>query len=565
MEKFKTVICSLSAKYIHATLAPWCIYEGVKKYAPCVTAKVIEGTINEKEEAVIKRITAEKPDAVGFCCYIWNIERVLFIASKAKELLPFCKIILGGPEVSFNEERVLSENPFVDFIISGEGERAFAETVKAISENKLPENNIASYFYEDRLIKGKYNIFEEELSPYNEEYLSALNGRISYMESSRGCPYSCTFCLSGSEKRVRFFSMEKVKREMLLLSKSGSQTVKFVDRTFNANKKRAIEILSFIKESYGKEIPSGVCFHFEIAADILDEEILSVISLMPKGSVQFEVGIQSFNEATLSKINRKTNLQRLSQNVKALVSFQKCHIHTDLIAGLPFEDMASFKESFNKAYELGANMLQLGFLKILHGSQMEKTTDEYVVSFSKKPPYEVTATPWMTRDELSSLHNTEDALERLHNSGRFKRTLDYALSSAKIKPFDLFEGFGNFVKDKNKKRPTLDEYTLWAYEYFSSLDGIDKAILRDTMITDRLATNSSGIIPQCLQVKDERLKRVKYLLSLMCPTGKDVKRTVAIIYTKNTVLFCDYKEKGAVSGEYELKTVDLSEFEGMSK
>ena len=559
MNDFKVVICSLSAKYIHASLAPWCLYEGVKRYAPEAEAIVIEGTINEREEAIIKRITQEEPDAVGFSSYIWNIEKVLFIAEKIKALLPDTKIILGGPEVSFNGERVLTENPFVDFVISGEGEKAFAETVKALSENRYPKDNIASYFYEGNFVKGKYNIFEEELSPYSEEYFSSLKGRISYIESSRGCPYSCTFCLSGSEKNVRFFSIERIKREILLLSKSGSQTVKFVDRTFNANKKRAIEILEFIKDNYGKEIPEGVCFHFEIAADILDEKMLSVISLMPKGSVQFEAGIQSFNERTLSAINRKTDLHKLSENVKTLVSFGSCHIHTDLIAGLPFENMASFKDSFNKAYSLGANMLQLGFLKILHGSQMEKTTDEYVVSFGKKPPYEVTETPWITKEELCSLHFTEDALERLHNSLRFKRTLSYVFGVTKMKPFDLFEAFGVFAGDKNKKAPTLDEYTEWAYEFFSSLEGVDKAVLRDRMITDRIATNSSGIIPACLQVRDEGLRRVKYLLSLMYPTEKDVKRSVAILYTEGAVLFCDYKEKDAVSGEYELKRVGLSE------
>ena len=561
MDNFKTVICCLSAKYIHATLSPWCIYEGIKKYAPKINAKVIEGTINERQEEIIKRIYEERPDVIGFSSYIWNMEKVLYISEKIKELLPFSKIILGGPEVSFNEKEILSENPFVDFIVSGEGEKAFAKLAEALSENKLPEENIASYFYEGRFVQGKYNVFEEELSPYSKEYFSSLCGRISYIESSRGCPYSCTFCLSGSDKNVRFFSMDKVKKEILLLSKSGSQTVKFVDRTFNCNKKRAIEILSFIRENYKKEIPDGICFHFEIAADILDEEILSEISHMPKGSVQFEVGIQSFNELTLSKINRKTNLQRLSENVKALVSYKNCHIHTDLIAGLPFEDMASFKESFNKAYSLGANMLQLGFLKILHGSQMEKTTDEYVVSYSKKPPYEVTSTPWITEDELISLHKTEDALERLHNSGRFRRTLSYVLGVTGIKPFELFEGFGNFAESKNKKRPTLEEYTLWAYEYFSSLSLVDKAVLRDKMTEDRISTNSSGIIPLCLQVKDERLKRVKYLLSLMYPTEKDVKRTVAINYTENTVMLCDYKNKDRVSGEYELKKLPFSELE----
>lgn len=557
MKNYKTVICSISAKYIHATLAPWCLYEGFKRYAEDIDVKVLEGTINEKEENILKRLLEQKPCAVGFCCYIWNIERVLSLCRSLKERLPLVKIILGGPEVSFNEKDILLKNKCVDFILSGEGEMALPLLVSSLSKNEEIKEGLASYIKDGKFIKGEYQIFSQELSPYCQEYLDALDGRISYMESSRGCPFSCSFCLSGSEKKVRFFSMDKVKKEMLLLANSGSQTVKFVDRTFNCNKNRALEILSFIKEKYGNEIPDGVCFHFEIAADILDGEMLFAISQMPKGSVQFEVGIQSFNEETLLKINRKTNLKKLCENVKALVSFGNCHIHTDLIAGLPYESYASFRESFNKAFLLSANMLQLGFLKILHGSKMEKTTDKYVLSYSKLPPYEVKETPWITEEELKSLHLVEDALERLHNSARFKRTLSYALSCIAITPFDLFYNFGKYTADKNVKRPPLDLYTQWVFEYFASFKEIDKAVLRDKMITDRILTNSSGVIPKCLRIEDERLARVKYLISSSYPISKGVKRSVAILYTEKAVLLCDYTESDRVSGEYPHKKLDF--------
>lgn len=557
METYKTAICSLNAKYIHASLAPWCLYEGVKKYTQNVRAKVIEGTVNEKEESVLKKLLAEDFDAVGFCCYIWNIERVISLSRKLKKANKKVKIIFGGPEVSFNAKEVLQNNEQVDFVVSGEGEEAFAKLLQSLFQNEDIEDGIASYRRDGKIVCGKYNIFTGEVSPYSKEYLSALNGRISYIEASRGCPFSCSFCLSGSEKNVRFFPLDKVKKEMLILANSGSQTVKFVDRTFNCNKKRAVEILNFIKENYGKDIPPYVCFHFEIAADLLDSEMLFAISQMPKGSVQFEVGIQSFNEKTLEKINRKTNLDKLCKNVRTLVSYGNCHIHTDLIAGLPYENFASFKESFNKAYALEANMLQLGFLKILHGSSMEKTTDKYVVSYSNKPPYEVKETPWLSEKEMEYLSFTEDALERLYNSARFKRTLKYIFETVDIAPFDLFFTFGEYVAKKNVKMPALDLYTSWVYEYFSSLGKIDSAVLRDKMITDRILTNSSGIIPHCLRIEDKRLSKVKYRLSKQHPETKGVKRSVAILYTENSVLFCDYENCDKISLEYPYGKVDL--------
>lgn len=551
--KTKLLICCINSKYIHSSLAPWCLLAGVKQHCESrIEAKVCEGTINEDVHTVAKRLIAEKPDYVSFCCYIWNITFVKKLALLVKEALPQTTIIFGGPEVSFNPKQVLEENGFVSFVLSGEGEEALPKLVNSLCSGKEIENGLASYIKNGEAFTGAYQTAKGEYSPYCEEYFASLGGRIAYIESSRGCPYSCAFCLSGTDKSVQFFSLQRVKKEMLALANSGTKTVKFIDRTFNCNKRHAKEILLFIKENHGKEIPSSVCFHFEIAADILDDEMLEMIRQMPSGSVQFEAGIQSFNPKTLEKINRKTNLERLCRNIKKLVSFRNCHIHIDLIAGLPFEDLASFKESFNKAFDLGADMLQLGFLKILHGSCMETDKANFPCRYKSEPPYEVLSTDWLSEADIAFLHIFEDAFERLCNSGRFRRTTEYILSHSDKTPFDVFADFALFAAEKENKRPPLDLYTQWVFEFFGEYERVDKAVLRDKMIEDRIATNSSGIIPKCLQVKDPMLKKVRYNLSKAYPEKKGVLRSVAILYSEQTAIFCDYVQKDRVSGEYEL-------------
>lgn len=559
---FKAVICCVNSKYIHSSLAPWYLLAGTKKYASqSIDACVVEGTINEKEEKIVERIAEKNPDAVSFCCYIWNIKTVKSVAKRLKELLPELKIIFGGPEVSYNSRQVLFENGFVDFVLCGEGEKALCELLLCLKEKKSPPDGLSSFVFGGRFRQGRFHTAPDELSPFCKQYLESLGGRIAYIESSRGCPYHCAFCLSGTEQKVRFFDIERVKSEMLLLSQSGAKTIKFVDRTFNCNKKRAKEILLFIKENYGGKIPDGVCFHFEIAADILDEELLELIGQMPLGSVQFEAGIQSFNPKTLESINRKTDMKRLWKNLQTLISFHNCHTHIDLIAGLPFENLESFKESFNKAFSLHADMLQLGFLKILYGSCMQTQREKYPCDYHHEPPYEVVSTPFLSKSELEFLHGVEDTFERLYNSGRFHRSVDYIVSQSKKTPFDVFASFAESLGNENKSMP-LDSYTSKAFEFFSSFESIDKMRLRDLMITDRIATNSSGIIPDCLKIKDEKLKRAKHELSLLYPMKKGVMRSVAILYSEKAVIFCDYENKNRVTGEYELRRADLTEVLG---
>ena len=563
MKKLKAVFCSINSKYIHSSLSVWYLFASSKKLCnENIELSVVEGTINEKESAVVDRLLAEKPDLIAFSSYIWNIKTVLSIAEKIKTANPMIKILLGGPEVSFNQREVITENPFVDFISSGEGEKSVPFLINAISANTDTDIKGISQRKGENITINECEVLSADdiPSPYCEEYFASLKNRIAYIESSRGCPFNCAFCLSGKEGKVRFFDLSKVKENMLSLVNNGAKTVKFVDRTFNCNKDHAKGILLFIKENYGKAIPSDVCFHFEIAADIMAEELFQIVAELPKGSVQFEVGIQSFNENTLRKINRKTNLQKVRENVKRLLSFGNCHIHIDLIAGLPEEDFESFRSSFNTAYSLKANMLQLGFLKILHGSPMEEDRELYPCEYSSEPPYEVTSTPWLSENDLKILHKCENELERLYNSGRFRRTLDYVLSIADVEPFDLFLRMGDFLFEKDEKGSIpLDKYTNLAFEFFSSLDGVDKAVLRDRMLLDRITTNNSDVIPESLKVKDEMLGRIKKHFMKVYPPEKGEKRTVAILYTENKAVLVKYKNKNSVSGEYPFTEHNIDE------
>ena len=399
------IIGCLNSKYIHASLSPWCLLVGVREFGKSdVNATVVESTINADLDELSESVNAA--DVYAFSCYIWNIEQTLYVCRKLKEKHD-CKIVLGGPEVAYRASDILEKYDFADFVLSGEGEFNFPKLIDAL-------HSASSFYTVDGLTfreNGKIVSIPEMVytdtppSPYCREFFDNLNSRICYIETSRGCPYRCAFCLSGRCGNLRYFDMDMVKENIILLSNSGTKTVKFVDRTFNANYKRANEIFQFIKDNYGTKIPVGVCFHFEIAGDILHEETLKILSEMPHRSVQLEIGMQSFNEQTLRLINRKTDIKKLIKNIKTLLSFNNMHIHIDLIAGLTGENFESFKNSFNTGYNLHAHMLQMGFLKLLYGSDMRENSDKYPCEYSDKPPYEVTSTPWLTAAEILKLKN----------------------------------------------------------------------------------------------------------------------------------------------------------------
>ena len=553
----KIAVCQINSKYVHSSLAAWCLKAGCEEYAkiPC---RVVEGTINEKPQAVVGRIVELNPDLLGFCCYIWNIDYVKAVAKEVKALLPECKIVFGGPEVSYNAEEVLEKCSFVDFLISGEGELPFARLAESFWGEIPKDLGICYRTSNETVISEPYISCAEPRAPYCKEYFDTLGGRMVYFETSRGCPYSCAFCLSGRCGGVRYFDIERVKKEILLLANSGAQTIKFVDRTFNANKKRANEIVRFICEEFGKSIPEGVCFHFEIAGDIADEEFISLLTSAPKGLFQLEIGMQSFNEETLAAINRKTNCLQLREKIKALTSAKNMHIHIDLIAGLPLEGLASFKESFNTAYSLDADMLQLGFLKLLHGADMREKTEAYPCEFSKAPPYEVLSTPWLSAEDISLLKAVEDLLDRTYNSGRFRLTLEYAVGLFDS-PFDFFSQVSKRLELAEK--PSLDEFTEALYTALCGFEQIDREALRDALVCDRICATADGRLPEFLKVADPFLKTAKHFLEKNPTTKKDVgvRRSVALLYGEKSVVWCDHTEADKISGRFGFNQIPFDD------
>lgn len=543
----KVVICSINSKFIHSSLAPWCLAGGLERYAKEIDYKVIEGTINEKTEDIISRIVSEKCDLIGFCTYIWNKKIVISLCEKIKQITD-AKIVLGGPEVSYNPEEILM-NSNIDYVLCGEGEESFPQLCLGNAKKDIKG---LCYREGDSFIINEPCVLEKEPpSPYVDKYFEQLNGRIAYIETSRGCPFHCAFCLSGRCGGVRFFDLEESKNKIIKLANSGTKTVKFIDRTFNADKKRARNLFEFIINNYGMNIPKEVCFHFEIEGELIDEETVNVLKKAPMGLFQFEIGIQSFNEKTLNAINRKTNIEKLIKNTKSLVELGNCHIHIDLIAGLPYEDYESFGQSFNMAYSLGADMLQFGFLKMLHGSDMRENSEEYQCIYNNEPPYEIISTPWLSKEKMEIMHTCEDVFDRMYNSQRFKRTCKYVTDTLK-NPFGIFVDFSQYLKDKNVK--TLDDLTYEIYTYFPKKDGISKKQLRDVLVIDRLTTNRMGTIPEFLKIHSPLTKQLLNELEKNEKTKKckGIKRAISLLSSMNEYIYVDYDHMNPVTKEYRL-------------
>ena len=546
----KAVIVSLASQYVHSTLAPWYLFYSAKELCKGdIEVKVLEGTVNEDVKAIYKKIADEKADLIAFSCYIWNIKTVKELAQRLRKT--GAKILLGGPEASYNAGELLKEN-FVDFIISGEGEKPFAELLNVLN-GAGDLSRVSGLCYKNNgkiILNPPHTTQEVPVCPYGEEFLRALNGRIVYIETSRGCPFSCAFCLSGRLGGVRFFPLDRAKQDILTLASSGSKIIKFVDRTFNANRKRAFEIWQFIIENYGKKIPREVCFHFEIAGDLLRNEDFELLKAAPKGLIQFEIGIQSFSTKTLAAINRKTNTKRLENNVKRLCELGNIHIHIDLIAGLPFEDYSTFRDGFNKAFGLKADMLQLGFLKLLFGADMREKREKYPLTFSPDPPYEVTGTPWLDGEKLTLLKYTENALDRFVGSGRFPRTNALIFEVQKRNPFDTLTELGMFTGDD---RCSLNDYVERVYRFFGS----DKAALRDALISDIATSIKSSSLPKCLAIPDDKLRAFKKSLEENPKTRrkKGVMSNVFWLYGENCGAYVDYDEQ--IDGKYKLHKIFL--------
>ncbi len=553
----KIVLVAVNSQYVHSALAPWCLVAGVEKYCSRpVETVVLEGTVNEPPERIIERIAEQRPSLVGFSCYIWNIEYI-------KSILPEVQstgavIVLGGPEAGFNADRLLSGIKDIDYILSGEGELPFAMLADAIAAGERPVGGIPGLCCRGEngevIVSPPHCPADQPPSPYSERYFSRLAGRMAYLETGRGCPYRCAFCLSSVCGSWRNFDLERAKKELLMLAQSGAATVKLVDRTFNADRSRARELFAFIAEKYGTEIPEGVCFHFELAGDLLDDATLAVLENMPAGAVQVEIGIQSFNEETLAAVDRATNVEKVCRAVSRLIACGRVHTHIDLIAGLPLEDMLSFERSFDRALALQPHMLQMGFLKLLHGAPMREQPGRFPCTYSPDPPYQVVSTPWLSPEELEQLHRVEQALDRVYNSGRFRRTAAYVMEAADLTFFGLYSHISQLFLDSGMAGASLDSFTEALQSNLRSLRGIDPVLLRDAMVCDRLAATPAAPLPPCLRINDRRTRALRAELEQNAATRRPfgVKRAVALLYGEQCAVYCDSTDRDPVSGQYPL-------------
>ncbi|HEX3028675.1 MAG TPA: B12-binding domain-containing radical SAM protein [Clostridia bacterium] len=581
----KTVIVSLNSKYIHSSLAPWYLKAFCNE--ECGIIRIREFTINENPDTVLSSIFLEQADAVAFSCYIWNITYVLKVAEDLKKISPETVIILGGPEVSYDPDVLLAEKHYIDFIISGEGERPFKSLLNFLS-GKRADADLFGITYRSgaSIIKSAMPQLIENLdsipSPYTEEMLDSLNGRIVYFESSRGCPFSCSYCISSTFEGVRYFSIERVRSDLHKLINAGVKQIKFVDRTFNCNKKRAIEIFKFISEDQ-----SEVNFHFEAAADLFDDEMLQVLSSIKPGKIQLEIGIQSTNESVHKAVARKTNIQKVLDSISALVAFRNMHIHVDLIAGLPFEDYESFKNSFNQVYGLKSDNLQLGFLKMLKGSRIREEADFHGYKFKSCPPYEVLENRYISYREMLELKGIEELVERYYNSGRFVSSLNYLIKGSKLTAYDFFRSFLVYdEKNVHSLERSLSSRELYKVllDFTDSVisEAVNREFLNELLKYDFLLSDNSNNLPngilremepgfkdRCFEFLKNEANIGAFLPQFKGIAAKQVFKAVhferfkydilqsSFLGSKSKVILFNYLFKDKVTGLYE--SIDITE------
>ncbi len=460
--RIKAIMVAVNAKYVHTNIAVRYISRYcLEKNTEC---SFCEFTINEPQNNVLAQLYEMECDIYGFACYIWNIDYVIRLCKNLKKLKPDTKIILGGPEVSFDADELLEKYDFIDCIICGEGEKAVYELV-------LNPPTQRSVIYGERLEA-------EALSfPYSEEDLQEIvkGEKLIYYETSRGCPFNCAYCLSAVDTGSRYLPLARAKREIKYLVQHGALTIKFVDRTFNADKNRAEELWK-----YCLSLGGNTCFHFEIGADLLTDELIDLLKAAKPGQFQFEIGVQTTNQKTISEISRVMNIDTLSKNVIRLRNETNVMLHLDLIAGLPYESFESFKNSFNDVYALGPHVLQLGFLKLLKGSPLRMRATDYKMEFSDFAPYEIFSTDYLGFDDVIRLKAIEDVLERYFNSGRFYDTLDEAIKSFES-PFDFYYKLSEYWKAHHLVGQGVKRISLYTHLYEFLKTKMNGECLKKTM------------------------------------------------------------------------------------
>lgn len=489
----KTLLIAINSQYVHSNLAVHCLKAACDE--SCGEVTVHEYSVNEPLQIIYSGILRQRPDIVAFSCYIWNIEYVMKLTGDLKKAAPEVVIIAGGPEVSYDTRDRFEGS--VDYVIAGEGEEKLAMLLRCLKNGSKPDAA------EIKWLQGFSTVENLEAlpSPYRSIEKMSMMHKIAYIEASRGCPFSCAYCISSTTRGVRYFPMDKVREALENLVESGTHIIKFVDRTFNANEKRALEIWEYILKFSDR----GIVFHFEIDPCLISGKMLKCLARMPAGLVQIEAGIQSIHQKTLSAVDRPWLIEKAFSNLQQILAVGNIHVHVDLIAGLPLEGYLDFRKSFNRVYGLQAHHFQMGFLKLLRGSPMVEKSRLFDYRFRDYPPYEIISNQDLTAEELLRLKDIETCVDLFYNSGRFVTTLK-AITEGKVfaDPFCFYEALSRMMREKgyfDKPVKAADLYSVMLDFVRAEIPFLADAVT-DTMRLDYLRSFQNPSIPPVLQPEE---------------------------------------------------------------
>ena len=556
----KILLVACNAKYIHSNLAVYDLQAYASDYADHIVLK--EYTINQQKDDIMRDIYLEHPDVVCVSCYIWNLSFVKELMADLIKILPGVDFWAGGPEVSYDAEKFLTENSEFKGVMVGEGEETFKELAGYyVEKNPQDLKNMTGICYRDGdqiIHNGWRQIMDLSSIPFIYKDLSEFKNRIIYYESSRGCPFSCSYCLSSIDKKLRFRDTETVKKELQFFIDNKVPQVKFVDRTFNCKHDHAMAIWKYINEH-----DNGVTnFHFEISADLLREEELQEMSTMRPGLIQLEIGVQSTNPDTIKAIHRTMDFEKLKGIVDRIHSFGNIHQHLDLIAGLPYEDYDSFRNSFNDVYALKPQQLQLGFLKVLKGSHMMEMCREYGIVYKTQEPYEVLSTKWLDYDHVLKLKTVENMVEVYYNSGQFQNTLEY-LENFFQDAFSIYERLGSFYMEKgygDVSHTRMRRYEI-LLEFLEDVPEISMDQVKDQMVYDLYLRENLKSRPGF--ARDQ--KPFERQIWDFRKREKVAKNAHVEVFADGTVLLFNYADRDPLTNNAHVTDVTKDVFENLNR
>ena len=556
----KILLVACNAKYIHSNLAVYDLQAYASDYADHIVLK--EYTINQQKDDIMRDIYLEHPDVVCVSCYIWNLSFVKELMADLIKILPGVDFWAGGPEVSYDAEKFLTENSEFKGVMVGEGEETFKELAGYyVEKNPQDLKDMTGICYRDGdqiIHNGWRQIMDLSSIPFIYKDLSEFKNRIIYYESSRGCPFSCSYCLSSIDKKLRFRDTETVKKELQFFIDNKVPQVKFVDRTFNCKHDHAMAIWKYINEH-----DNGVTnFHFEISADLLREEELQEMSTMRPGLIQLEIGVQSTNPDTIKAIHRTMDFEKLKGIVDRIHSFGNIHQHLDLIAGLPYEDYDSFRHSFNDVYALKPQQLQLGFLKVLKGSHMMDMCREYGIVYKTQEPYEVLSTKWLDYDHVLKLKTVENMVEVYYNSGQFQNTLEY-LENFFQDAFSIYERLGSFYMEKgygDVSHTRMRRYEI-LLEFLEDVPEISMDQVKDQMVYDLYLRENLKSRPGF--ARDQ--KPFERQIWDFRKREKVAKNAHVEVFADGTVLLFNYADRDPLTNNAHVTDVTKDVFENLNR